>query len=61
MGLYDEGWEVDIRKSIKKYEASSEGMGYPDSTFYRHCKPIVTLKSNGRKYIPHDGKTATLR
>lgn len=54
-------WEVDIRKSIRKYEASSEGMGYDYSTYYRHCKPIVNLESNGRKYIPHDSKNATLR
>ncbi len=57
----NEEWVIDISKSIKKYEASSEGMGYDYSTFYRHCKPIVNLQNNGRKYIPHDSKNASLR
>lgn len=58
---YNDDWEIDISKSIRKYEASSEGMGYDYSTYYRHSKPIVNLTSNRRKYIPHDAKNATLR
>ena len=64
---YNDNWDIDIRRSIKRFEAKMviypgiPGGGiYPDSRFYRRGKPIVTLQNNGRKYIPHDSKTATL-
>jgi len=58
---YNKGWEIDIRKTIKKYEASGVDMEYHDSRFYRKEKPMITLKDGDRVYGTRTLKNASLR
>ena len=58
---YNKGWEIDIHKTMKKYEASGEDMQYQDSRFYRKEKPMITLKDDGRVYRTRTLKNASLR
>lgn len=44
---YEDGWYIDIPKTMKKYESSGD-LGYPDGRFYRKEKSMVTLKDDGR-------------
>ena len=63
----NQGWEIDIRKTMKKYEATNNepyypgvpgGGFYPDSRFYRKNKPVFTLKDDGRVYRPRKEKVS---
>ena len=39
----NDGWKIDIRKTIKRYEAK-ENTEYPYSTFYRKEKVPILLR-----------------
>ncbi len=63
----NQGWEIDIPKTMKKYEAADNephypgmpgGGFYPDSRFYRKNKPAFTLKDDGRVYRPRKEKAS---